>query len=272
MNIVAQPGIHQYSITESDSAGCEAAGTITLRGVSPNVIVVAMRDTTVNVSDGIAELGVHITSPAELRGTVLPTMLMRVTHNRPSLALNRFVDARTGNQIPPTAQGFSGAAMWHEIRLDSVELTGQQEHLFTIRARPLVAADTTSTVFVQVVSIQGLGLCTDSASHGGVLSITGCGMEYIRSITIGTAMSVSLHPNPAETSVHVAVDVGVIGPITITLVDALGRTLHAYSTVNTTATRQTDTHTIDLYDVPSGVYHVLVSSPMQTKAMGLVRR
>ncbi len=272
MNIVAQPGIHQYSITETDSVGCEGTGTITLRGVAPNAIVVAMRDTTVNISDGAAELGVHITSPTELRGTVLPTMSMRVTHNRPSLALNRFVVARTGSEILPTAQGISGVTMWHEIQVDNVTLTGQQEPLFTIEALPLITADTTSSIAVQVLSVQGLGLCTDSASHGGVLSITGCGMEYTRAITVGSAMSVAMYPNPAETSVHVTVDVGVIGPITITLVDALGRTLHTHSTVRTTTTRQTDTHTIDLHDVPSGVYHVLVSSPMQTEAMGLVRR
>jgi hypothetical protein len=71
---------------------------------------------------------------------------------------------------------------------------------------------------------------------------------------------------------HVTIDVGIRGPITIDLVDALGRIVRTNATLRTSSQRAIDNHTLDLHDLPAGAYRLIVTSPTETTAVGIVRR
>lgn len=272
MNLVAQPGVQQYSITESDSIGCSNTATATLRGIAPSTISAALPDTTVDISNGTTTLHVNIISPQQFVGTTLGQVVLRVTHQTRSIKIDRFVDARTGATLTPSMQSNVADRSQFEVTVPTTTLTSTIEPLLNIEGLPLVDDDSTSTVDVQILSIAGLGACTDSSSKGGLLTITGCGRGYMSGLRVGSALSVNAYPNPTSDNLTVAVDVGTIGTITIDLIDALGLRVMSSTATRTSTSRSIDTQTIDMQNIPAGTYRVVVSTPVEVRTVGVVKR
>ncbi|MBK7033696.1 MAG: T9SS type A sorting domain-containing protein [Ignavibacteria bacterium] len=91
-------------------------------------------------------------------------------------------------------------------------------------------------------------------------------------LRVGSALSVKAYPNPTSDNLTVAVDVGMIGTITIDLIDALGQKVMSSTTTRTSTSRSIDTHVIDMQNIPAGTYRVVVSTPMEVRTVGVVRR
>ena len=169
-------------------------------------------------------------------------------------------------------QGSLGDRSQFEVTVPTTTLTSTTEPLLNIEGLPLIDDDSTSDVDVQILSIAGLGACTDSSSKGGLLTITGCGRGYMSGLRVGSALSVKAYPNPTSDNLTVAVDVGMIGTITIDLIDALGQKVMSSTTTRTSTSRSIDTHVIDMQNIPAGTYRVVVSTPMEVRTVGVVRR
>ena len=141
-----------------------------------------------------------------------------------------------------------------------------------IEGLPLVDVDSSTNVDLRILSIAGLGACTDSSSHDGVLTITGCGIGYVGGLMIGSPLSVTAYPNPTSDNLNVAVDVGMTGTITIDIIDALGQRISSQSIERLASPRHIDNIIFDMHDIPSGMYRVVVATPVEMRAVGVVRR
>jgi hypothetical protein len=270
--IVAAPGVQQITVSESDSAGCSTTATSTVRGVPPDAIAVSMRDTTVEVSTGPVALAIQLAASPDLVGAQVGPLTIHVSTVTTSFLVDRFTDHTSGTVVPSRIVADDGIRRAYEVSIPALTISGPAQDIIRVHGLPLVDRDTISTVDVRTVSIAGLGGCVDSSARGGILSITGCGMEYVRGVSVGSAMTVRVQPNPADDLMHVTIDVGVRGPITIDLVDALGRIVRTNATLRTSPQRAIDNHTLDLHDLPAGAYRLIVTSPTETTAVGVVRR
>jgi len=272
ITVPSQPGSSRIAITEEDSVGCATTMESWIRGITPDAITASLRDTTVDIGNGATTLHVNIIAPQQFVGTTLGQVVLRVTHQTRSIKIDRFIDARTGATLPPSMQGSLGDRSQFEVTVPTTTLTSTTEPLLNIEGLPLIDDDSTSDVDVQILSIAGLGACTDSSSKGGLLTITGCGRGYMSGLRVGSALSVKAYPNPTSDNLTVAVDVGMIGTITIDLIDALGQKVMSSTTTRTSTSRSIDTHVIDMQNIPAGTYRVVVSTPMEVRTVGVVRR
>jgi len=270
--VPSQPGSSRIAITEEDSVGCATTMESWIRGITPDAIATSLRDTTVDIGNGTTTLHVNIIAPQQFVGTTLGSIVLRVTHRTRSIKIDKFIDARTGATLLPSMQGNIADRSQFEVTVPTTTLTSTAEPLLNIEGLPLIDDDSISIMDVQILSIAGLGACTDSSSKGGLLTITGCGRGYMSGLRVGSELSVKAYPNPTSDNLTVAVDVGIIGTITIDLIDALGQRVISRTTSRTTTSRSIDTHMIDMQDIPAGTYRVVVSTPVEVRTVGVVRR
>lgn len=272
ITVPSQPGSSRIAITEEDSVGCATTMESWIRGITPDAIAASLRDTTVDIGNGTTTLHVNIIAPQQFVGTTLGSIVLRVTHKTRSIKVENFIDARTGATLTPSMQGNIADRSQFEVTVPTTTLTSTTEPLLNIEGLPLIDDDSTSNVDVQILSIAGLGACTDSSSKGGLLTITGCGRGYMSGLRVGSELSVKAYPNPTSDNLTVAVDVGTIGTITIDLIDALGQRVMSSTTTRATTSRSIDTHMIDMQNIPAGTYRVVVSTPVEVRTVGVVRR
>lgn len=272
ITVPSQPGSSRIAITEEDSVGCATTMESWIRGITPDAITASLRDTTVDIGNGTTTLHVNIIAPQQFVGTTLGSIVLHVTHKTRSIKIDRFIDARTGATLTPSMQGNIADRSQFEVTVPTTTLTSTTEPLLNIEGLPLIDDDSTSNVDVQILSIAGLGACTDSSSKGGLLTITGCGRGYMSGLRVGSALSVKAYPNPTSDNLTVAVDVGTIGTITIDLIDALGQKVMSSTATRTTSSRSIDTHMLDMQNIPAGTYRVVVSTPVEVRTVGVVRR
>lgn len=270
--VPAQSGTQPISITEEDSVGCATTITSYVRGVTPDAITVAMRDTTVDIGNGTTTLTIDLISPPQLTGATIGAMQLRLTHRTRSYSVEMFSDARTGAALIPTATRVIGDSTEVDLSVPGATLTATRQPLVYMRGLPLVDDDSTSTIHAATLSIEGLALCIDTTSRDGKLTITGCGRKYFSGLHIGSALSVAAYPNPTSDVLTVAIDVGTLGIITLDLIDALGQQIITNTTTRTTTSRHTDTHIIDIHAIPTGTYRVVVSTPTEVITVGVVKR
>ncbi|MBK7033697.1 MAG: hypothetical protein IPH49_10635 [Ignavibacteria bacterium] len=166
ITVPSQPGSSRIAITEEDSVGCATTMESWIRGITPDAITASLRDTTVDIGNGATTLHVNIIAPQQFVGTTLGQVVLRVTHQTRSIKIDRFIDARTGATLPPSMQGSLGDRSQFEVTVPTTTLTSTTEPLLNIEGLPLIDDDSTSSVDVQILSIAGLGACTDSSSKG----------------------------------------------------------------------------------------------------------
>jgi len=270
--VSTQPGTTPISITEEDSVGCSTTMTSRIRGITPDAVIASFRDTTVNIANGLTTLTGDLVSPPQLTGATLGAMQLRITHRTRSIKVDIFRDARTGIIVTPDAQSVEGDSTVYVVTVLGATLAYTRQPALYMSGLPLVDDDSTSTVTAAIVGIVGLGLCTDTASHDGQLTITGCGRGYVSGLRVGSPLSINVYPNPTDDVLNITIDMGISGATTVELIDAIGQSITRQTLQRQTSDRLIDDLRLDMQGIAVGVYRIVVTTPTQVRTVGVVKR
>ncbi len=259
-------GVAYVSFTVPDSVG-SIKETLTFlnpcsRGVPLEVAVqirgnaeITTPDTTVMIGDEF-RLSILLSDPYGVKLSGVESIRIDLRWNVTMMQLLGVENATL------QATGEDGA--WRTCRILTEPITGRDKAIATLKLQAALGNDTVCGV--QITDIYNSRGITDLAGRGGTVTIAGhCqdGGTRLMDRSAPTAVR-SVYPNPAGDDVTLAFTTAERAPLSVILIDVLGRT-HRVVYEGMPPAEEWSVN-VPLSDIPSGVYQVVLQTPTQRRS------
>lgn len=261
--VIASAGSQSVSVTRSDSVGCTATNVAWVRGFTPDAIRVQFQDTTIVVGSAAQKLQVSLRSNTDLRGALVGPGTIRLNHVASALKINQFTDAASGQPLSILSTNTTNGTVEYEVATMQTTIASTEQPYFHMTALPLVSQDTITRINIEVLDIPSLGLCFDSTSKGGQLTLTGCGLGYRLGTIIGAPSQVTIFPNPTQDELTLSYSGGIPGTVSIQLVNAMGEVCLQQNFERKSPVSNTDQLPIHLGQMSGGIYRLVLTSSVE---------